>query len=429
LLQQQKTLIDMAMNEHCNNIESQRQIWLREQLAVAAKVKVLPDDDTSNEEQSHGTNQDFLLLSTSTTAILQQPPQPASEQGVVGNETSNPFCDKNYYFGGVDVSVPSDRDDHAESVAVYVIIDARTMKLVYRDYEFFHLKGIPYISSFLAFREMDPLIRLIQKQLKVQSQLTPRAILVDGNGILHCRKAGLACFVGVRSGIPSIGVAKTLYCQGGLTERIVKLGINLSLHRAIHHRHHAEPIKNRLRGKNGSTPATETPEATGIVIWDRKPIRASKKDSSSKSTSYSESENVVREGNKDSLSTSEDRREWIHSLPSSCLGLAIPLESRCIKDCNGGTLGKVESSIDNFEVLASVLVGHGGRGSTTTSNNKCVKSAGSKSPIFISVGHEMSLQNAVQICALLSLFRIPEPVRQADLMGRELLRRKKEIIK
>ena len=47
---------------------------------------------------------------------------------------------------------------------------------------------------------------LIEKQVKEKPQFTPRAILVDGNGIFHPRKAGIACFVGVRTGIPTIGI-------------------------------------------------------------------------------------------------------------------------------------------------------------------------------------------------------------------------------
>jgi Endonuclease V len=40
----------------------------------------------------------------------------------------------------------------------------------------------------------------------------------------------------------------------------------------------------------------------------------------------------------------------------------------------------------------------------------------------VSVGHQINLQDAVAISASLSLARIPEPVRQADLIGRQLLR-------
>lgn len=36
-------------------------------------------------------------------------------------------------------------------------------------------------------------------------------LFIDGNGLLHPRKCGLACYIGVKSGIPTIGVAKTYF--------------------------------------------------------------------------------------------------------------------------------------------------------------------------------------------------------------------------
>ena len=79
-------------------------------------------------------------------------------------------------------------------------------------------------------------------------------------------------------------------------------------------------------------------------------------------------------------------------------GLAIPLRG------NSG------------DILAALLVGHGGR-------HTGKKKLGTKVPVFISVGHDISLQEAVQICAGASWAKIPEPVRQADLMGRDLIRK------
>mmetsp|Transcript_3529 Transcript_3529/g.3413 ORF Transcript_3529/g.3413 Transcript_3529/m.3413 type:complete len:149 (+) Transcript_3529:225-671(+) len=38
-------------------------------------------------------------------------------------------------------------------------------------------------------------------------------IMVDGNGLLHPRRCGAACHLGVLADIPSIGVAKNYYCS------------------------------------------------------------------------------------------------------------------------------------------------------------------------------------------------------------------------
>lgn len=56
-------------------------------------------------------------------------------------------------YDGVDVSFPSSDDDPA--VAVYVIL--RGCERVYVDHEIFEL-SVPYVSSFLSFREIEPLV-------------------------------------------------------------------------------------------------------------------------------------------------------------------------------------------------------------------------------------------------------------------------------
>jgi deoxyribonuclease V len=106
--------------------------------------------------------------------------------------------------GGVDVSYCG-----VEGVAAYTLVEVATGNLVWsttirREVSF------PYITSYLTFRELPLLAALIEK-VRAQRRLAP-VTLVDGTGILHPRRAGIACHLGVASGISTIGVTKKLLC-------------------------------------------------------------------------------------------------------------------------------------------------------------------------------------------------------------------------
>lgn len=61
-----------------------------------------------------------------------------------------------------------------------------------------------YISGYLGFREGPSFLRTF---LKLNGR--PDLTLIDGNGIAHPRKMGLASYVGVLLDIPTIGCAKS----------------------------------------------------------------------------------------------------------------------------------------------------------------------------------------------------------------------------
>jgi endonuclease V len=46
-----------------------------------------------------------------------------------------------------------------------------------------------------------------------------------------------------------------------------------------------------------------------------------------------------------------------------------------------------------------------------------------RKPIYISIGHLVSLETAIQVTEVCCTYRIPEPIRQADFISRECIRR------
>lgn len=65
--------------------------------------------------------------------------------------------------------------------------------------------NFPYIPTYLSYREF-PLIEMLFGKLTKK----PSCLMIDGNGILHPIGLGLASYVGLKLGIPTIGVAKSL---------------------------------------------------------------------------------------------------------------------------------------------------------------------------------------------------------------------------
>ncbi|NJN78379.1 MAG: endonuclease V [Saprospiraceae bacterium] len=64
-----------------------------------------------------------------------------------------------------------------------------------------------YEPGFFSFREGPPLLDAINSITKTYDIL-PNLLIIDGHGIAHPRKFGVASYLGVYTNLPSIGVAK-----------------------------------------------------------------------------------------------------------------------------------------------------------------------------------------------------------------------------
>nr|XP_045014776.1 endonuclease V [Jaculus jaculus] len=201
--------------------------------------------------------------------------------------------------GGVDVSFVE--GDSASACASLVVLSYPELEVLYEESRMVSLTT-PYVSGFLAFREVPFLVELVQQLRKKEPSLMPQVLLVDGNGVLHHQGFGLACHLGVLTELPCIGVAKKLLQVDGLENNAL----------------HKEKIRLLLAG-----------------------------------------------------------------------GDTFPLMGS-----SGTVLGMALKSHDH-----------------------------STKPLYVSVGHKISLEVAVRLTHRCCRFRVPEPVRQADIRSREHIRR------
>ncbi|KAJ6254906.1 endonuclease v [Anaeramoeba flamelloides] len=213
--------------------------------------------------------------------------------------------DNLHYIGGVDISFF--KSDETKAVAALVVLDINNLKKpVYSEYQLVTLE-FPYISTFLAFREVPSFLQLFKNLQEKKPDLMPDITLVDGCGILHPRKMGSATHLSLALAeelnivMPTIGVAKELLYVDGLERDSVKKKYYEELEKG--------EFKSALIGKS--------------------------------STTY---------------------------------GYAV------------------------------------------RSTNK------SKNPIYVSPGNLISCESAVNICRHVSMYRIPEPIRVADLGSRDVVR-------
>uniref|UniRef100_A0ABM5FN22 Endonuclease V isoform X3 n=1 Tax=Pogona vitticeps TaxID=103695 RepID=A0ABM5FN22_9SAUR len=200
--------------------------------------------------------------------------------------------------GGVDLSYV--KGDDTSACASLVVLSYPNLEVLYEDCCMVSV-GAPYVAGFLAFREVPFLVEALQRLEERNPAHKPQVLLVDGNGILHHRGFGMACHLGVLTGLPCIGVAKNLLQVDG-------------------------------------------------------------------------------------LASDELHKEQIQDLQD---GDSFPLPSS-----SGRILGMALRS--------------------------CAKST---KPVYISVGHKMSLPSAVRLVRSCCKYRIPEPIRQADIRSREYIRK------
>ncbi|MEM2070400.1 MAG: endonuclease V [Archaeoglobaceae archaeon] len=101
------------------------------------------------------------------------------------------------YVIGVDQAFLEDRIISAAVKFTYPELKEVESNFTIKEVEF------PYIPTFLMFREGEPALSALKKILNGKC-----IILVDGSGIAHPRRCGLATYIAIKTSEPSIGVTK-----------------------------------------------------------------------------------------------------------------------------------------------------------------------------------------------------------------------------
>ncbi|MDD5402190.1 MAG: deoxyribonuclease V [Dehalococcoidales bacterium] len=122
-------------------------------------------------------------------------------------------CSQARYIAGIDVSFPF---GGGEATAAVVVLDYPGLNVV----EVSRSRAsasFPYIPGLLSFREL-PLALKAFDGLKI----SPDLVIIDGHGVAHPRRMGIACHFGLYVDMPVIGCAKSRLCGTYLEPDTIK---------------------------------------------------------------------------------------------------------------------------------------------------------------------------------------------------------------
>ncbi|GAA5828622.1 hypothetical protein JCM5353_004327 [Sporobolomyces roseus] len=287
--------------------------WTQEQHSQA-KSAIFDDENLPFSVTHVPSNSRNTSESISTTVYSED----TASLGIPGLET----------VAGFDISFRSDSDGE-EGIAVLAVLSFPDMKLIRAITRKISLKDTPYIHSYLSFRESDHYVSLLS-EIGPEERM-PQVLFVDGNGRWHSRQGGSAVAVGVKTGLPTVGVAKEYH-----------------------------PIHSSIP----DIPLDDGPKPLPYPL------------------DYLTSQKAMRKACQLLL---EKRGDWI-GLPG---------------------LREVAEGVDNEHWGAAVI--------TSPARN-------ASNPIFVSSGHRLSLETSIRLALACSTNgKVPEPVRQADLIGKSNL--------
>lgn len=107
---------------------------------------------------------------------------------------------------GLDVSYAGDGGGAGTRLAAaMVVLDGTTLEVLEESVAV-GTAAFPYVPGLFAFRELPTLLDALRNL-----GTAPGLLVCDGFGVAHPRRFGLACHLGVLTGLPAIGVGKTAF--------------------------------------------------------------------------------------------------------------------------------------------------------------------------------------------------------------------------
>ena len=131
-------------------------------------------------------------------------------------------------------------------LSAFVLLTYPKLELVEKVYHVGPVE-LPYVPGFLAFREAPNLLKAYEKL-----QQKPDLIMVDGHGISHPRRLGIATHLGLHLNKPTMGVAKKVLVGKYKEPDVVKGSISPLVYKD-------EIIANVLRTKDNVKPVFVSP--------------------------------------------------------------------------------------------------------------------------------------------------------------------------
>lgn len=304
------------------------------------------------------------------------------------------------------------------AVASLVVLSFPSMKVVHSVMHHCQMT-VPYIAGFLAFREVEPLRatwRMLLDDIFLHKRLEPtclpQIIFLDGNGVLHYRRCGLAAHLGVlleedlhsgrwgSTGLPSgvavVGCAKECLNVDGLSrERVRHIFASVRYLAGLTCAERGAALAAGHFLPPGRCDSAEPP--AGI---DRDEVEA---------TTMSEAElgsilAGVVEVRDDCNRQAFYSRPWL-----SAAGSAAAADAEGAVSCVDPNA--VRHLLIPLRGRTGYLYGYAAM--TGRSEAK---------PIYISAGHRVTALTASRLALTMATNRVIEPVRQADLRSRQYIR-------